>query len=122
VGIVALVALITVAGGGSGSPTAPIRDATNPAPRVVVKSPTPPRRREQLRDRKPDLKRQPKGRLEGVEREPQKASPPTHEQAAPEPAPVAEAEPKPAPVAKPEPEPEPIMEPAPTSPAAEFGL
>jgi hypothetical protein len=39
VGIVALVALIAVAGGGLGSPTAPIRDVADPAPQVVVKSP-----------------------------------------------------------------------------------
>jgi hypothetical protein len=126
VGIVALVALIAVLGGGSGSPSAPIREVADPAPPVAVKPPLLPRRREQRHDPKSDLKRQPKGQLEGGEREPQKTSP-THEQAAPElkPTPVAEAEPEPAPVA--EAEPEPIAEPAPaqptpTPPATEFGL
>jgi hypothetical protein len=124
VGIVALVALIAVLGGGAGSPSASIRKVADPAPRVVVKSPTRPRRRGRHHDRKPDLKRQPKGQLEGGGRKPKKVSPTTHEQAAPEPepAPVAEAEPEP-PSAQ-EAEREPIAEPTPvpTSPAAEFGL
>lgn len=122
-GIVALLALIAVLGGGSGSPSAPIREVAEPAPRVVVKSPTLSRRRAQRHDPKADVKRQPKGQLEGGEGEPQKASPTTHGQAAPEPepAPVVEAEPEPAPVAVPEPEPV-VEPPAPTSPAVEFGL
>jgi hypothetical protein len=115
VGIVALAALIPVLGAGSGSPTAPIREVADPAPRVVAKSPTLPRRRKQRRDRKPDLKRQPQGQLEGGEREHEQATP------VPEPAPVAEAEPEP--IAEPSPAPPATpTAPVPTSPSAEFGL
>lgn len=124
VGTVALVALVLVLSGGSGSPTAPIREVEAPAPRVVVKAPTLLRRHEPRHDWKPDHK----GQLEGGEREPQKASPATHEQATPEPkpSPVADAEPEPAPAAEAEPIAKPApaspMPPAPTSPVAEFGL
>ena len=118
--IVALVAVVAVLGGGSDSPKAPIRAVADPAPQVVVKPPTLPRRHEPRRSPKHAFKRQPRGQLEGGKREPHKASAPTHEQAAPdlEPAPVAEAEPEAAPVEVVEPEPPP----APTSPAVEFGM
>jgi hypothetical protein len=125
VAIAAAAALIAVLGGESGSPAVPIREIADPAAQVVVQSPTPPRRLGHRPDRTPDLKHQPKGRLNEGKREPKKESPTTHEQAvpAPEPAPVAEAEPEP------NAEPEPIVEPAPapamahpTSPAVEFGL
>jgi hypothetical protein len=122
VGALALVALIVLIGGGSGSPSAPIPKVANPAPQVVVKSPTLPRRREQRHNRKADLERQPKGQHEGGEREAPKAPTTTHEQAEPEPepAPVAEAEPEPAPIV--EAVHEPLTEPTPTKPAVEFGL
>jgi hypothetical protein len=123
--------LIVVLGSGSGSPAAPIREVADPAPRVVVKAPpTHRRRRARGGHRKPALKRQPKGELEGGKRGPEKASAHRHLQAEPEPepepepesAPVTEAEPEP--ILEPAPEPPPVAEPppAPTSPAAEFGM
>jgi hypothetical protein len=123
-GIVSLVALLAVLGGGSDSPKAPIRTVADPVPRVVVKPPTLPRRREPQHHRKPALKRQPKGQLEEGKREPEKASVQPHQQAVPEPEPAlpAEATPEPAPVEVVEPEPTSAPPMAPTSPAAEFGL
>lgn len=121
--IVALGVLAAVLGGGSDSPKAPIRTVADPAPRVVVRSPPPLRRREPRFHWKPAVKRRPKGQLEEGTREPEKASAQPHEQAAPvpEPAPVAEAELEAAPVEVVEPELS-LAPPAPTSPAVEFGM
>lgn len=123
VGIVALVALHAVLGDGSGSSATPIRQAADSAPRVVVKSPTLPRRREQRHDRKFDLERQPKGQFEEGGRGPQETSPTPYTQGAAEPesAPIAEKKPEPAPVAEAKPEPHRAPTP-PTPPTAEFGL
>jgi hypothetical protein len=120
-GFVGLVAAIAALGGGGESSTAPLREA-GPAPRVVVRPPTPPRGRARHHARKRELKPGSKGRLEGGKREPRGASPATHEPVAPEPEPLAEPEPEPAPVPVEEAEPEPVEPPAPMSPAAEFGM
>jgi hypothetical protein len=117
--LVVAAALIATLGGGTKSPPAPIREAADPAPQIVVKPPTRMRRRELHGGSKPRVHRKGAGQLED-EREP-KASATAHELDAPEPAPEA-AEPtiEPAPEAPP---PVPTPAPAPpTSATAEFGL
>ena len=107
VAIVAVAALI-VAGRGSDSQKAPIREVADPAPRVVVKQAPRVRRREPRDVAKPRVHEKGAGQLEnerGAETKRETQAPPT-----PEYVPAREPE-------TPSPQP-----PPPTSPAAEFGM
>lgn len=116
VAIVGVVALIAVAGGGSDSSKAPIREVADPVPRVVVR----PARRVPPQSRRRD-RRSPAGRrvreADVKKREPKReaaAGPETQTQD------VYKLPTEAAPVYVPPPAPAPPS--TPTSPAAEFGL
>lgn len=112
--IVAAVALIIAAGDGSDAQKAPIRGATDPAPRVV-KEQAPRVHRPEPRDAMKLHGPQADAAQHGRKREPVESAV-TQGQTVPEPP----AEPEPEYVAPPAPEP--ASPPTPTPPAAEFGL
>ena len=109
--------------GGAGSPESPIREAANPAPRVIDR-PRRIARHEPGPVARARSKRKAKGKLEEMEREPPRASATTHELAEDD-ATELELEPPPAP-SPPPPAPSPAPATAspapPTSAVTEFGL
>jgi hypothetical protein len=121
VAVLALSAWIVGNGGGSGASEAPIREAADPARRVVVKPPPRMHRREPRAASKLRVHRRAGDRLE-AKREP-KASAARHGLDAPESTPQPTVDPPPEPIPMPALGPEaPPPTPAPTSSAAEFGM
>jgi hypothetical protein len=115
VALAVVAALVAILGGESGSSKAPIRDAADPAPRVVVKQPTRMRRREPRRVANPHVRHRAKGQLKRERKPKVSAATPELDEPEPVPAPATEAASEPTTDLAP-------SSPAPTPPAVEFGM